>query len=186
MRAALLAGLIVAFAGVRGGAEGLAPRAVTSSISATQLTLRLDSLQGQATVIDEAGTTLTIVTAAHFLGPDDVGKTLSIHHCNGNLKGKVEAVTPNPGYHPFRARGLPDSATYGTLGVDTAVVDIRVEVPTAREREIFEMVANGRSGPEIARALHISPKTVESHRYKINRKLGVRSPADTRVIRSRA
>jgi DNA-binding NarL/FixJ family response regulator len=46
-----------------------------------------------------------------------------------------------------------------------------------REREIFELVVRGRSGPEIARTLFISPKTVESHRYKINRKLGVRSVA---------
>jgi DNA-binding NarL/FixJ family response regulator len=46
-----------------------------------------------------------------------------------------------------------------------------------REREIFDLVVRGRSGPEIARTLFISPKTVESHRYKINRKLGVRSVA---------
>ncbi len=46
-----------------------------------------------------------------------------------------------------------------------------------REREVFDLVARGKSGREIARTLFISPKTVESHRYKINRKLGVRSVA---------
>jgi two-component system uhpT operon response regulator UhpA len=46
-----------------------------------------------------------------------------------------------------------------------------------REREIFDMVVRGLSGPEIARNLCISGKTVESHRYRINRKLGVRSVA---------
>jgi DNA-binding CsgD family transcriptional regulator len=46
-----------------------------------------------------------------------------------------------------------------------------------REREIFDLVVRGRSGPDIARALSISVKTVESHRYKIHRKLGVRSVA---------
>ena len=47
-----------------------------------------------------------------------------------------------------------------------------------REREIFDLVVRGMSGREIASALFISPKTVESHRYKINRKLGVRSVAE--------
>jgi two-component system uhpT operon response regulator UhpA len=46
-----------------------------------------------------------------------------------------------------------------------------------REREIFDLLVRGWSGPEIARNLGISVKTVESHRYKIHRKLGVRSVA---------
>jgi DNA-binding NarL/FixJ family response regulator len=46
-----------------------------------------------------------------------------------------------------------------------------------REREVFDLVVRGMSGRAIAQTLFISPKTVESHRYKINRKLGVRSVA---------
>jgi two-component system response regulator NreC len=46
-----------------------------------------------------------------------------------------------------------------------------------REREVFDLVVRGYSGREIAKTLFISPKTVESHRYKINRKLGLRSVA---------
>jgi two-component system, NarL family, response regulator FusR len=44
-----------------------------------------------------------------------------------------------------------------------------------RERQIFSLVIQGLHGREIAHRLRISAKTVESHRYKINYKLGVHS-----------
>jgi DNA-binding NarL/FixJ family response regulator len=47
-----------------------------------------------------------------------------------------------------------------------------------REREIFGLIVQGSSSVEIARALSISLKTVETHRSHINKKLGVRSPAE--------
>ena len=136
----VVVGWLVALFGAPVGAADVAPKAVPPSISATQLTLRLDAVQGQATVIEEADATLTVVTAAHFLTPADVGKTLAIHHQNGNLKGAVAAVATNPGYRAFRSRMLPASATYGTLGVDTAIADIRVELPTPQARALFEAI----------------------------------------------
>jgi DNA-binding NarL/FixJ family response regulator len=45
---------------------------------------------------------------------------------------------------------------------------------TPREREIVVLVAQGRSGQEIARELTISPKTVERHLANVRAKLGVR------------
>jgi DNA-binding NarL/FixJ family response regulator len=47
-----------------------------------------------------------------------------------------------------------------------------------REREIFDLIIEGRSSRDIATALTISLKTVETHRAHINKKLGVRSPAE--------
>ena len=44
---------------------------------------------------------------------------------------------------------------------------------TSREREVLQQVAEGRASKEIARELHISPRTVESHRASLMRKLGV-------------
>jgi DNA-binding NarL/FixJ family response regulator len=46
---------------------------------------------------------------------------------------------------------------------------------TAREREVLQMTAEGRSGTEIAQRLFISPRTVESHRANLMRKLGLRN-----------
>jgi DNA-binding NarL/FixJ family response regulator len=46
---------------------------------------------------------------------------------------------------------------------------------TTREREIVQLVAEGRSSKEVAASLQISVKTVESHRTNIMRKLRIRS-----------
>ena len=47
-----------------------------------------------------------------------------------------------------------------------------------REGEIFERIIQGTASRDIAQALGISLKTVETHRSHINRKLGVHSPAE--------
>ena len=49
---------------------------------------------------------------------------------------------------------------------------------SAREKEIFPLLADGMSVKEIADRLCISPKTVESHKYNIFDKLKARSIAD--------
>lgn len=46
---------------------------------------------------------------------------------------------------------------------------------TAREREVLQLTAEGQSGTEIAARLYISPRTVESHRANLMRKLGLRN-----------
>lgn len=48
---------------------------------------------------------------------------------------------------------------------------------TGRERQIVSLVAMGYTGEEIGQQLCISPKTVETHRARIARKLGTRSRA---------
>ena len=49
---------------------------------------------------------------------------------------------------------------------------------TAREREIVQLLAEGRSNKEVASALAISMKTVETHRASIMRKLDLDSLSD--------
>ncbi len=49
---------------------------------------------------------------------------------------------------------------------------------TPREREILSLVARGFATREIAGALDVSPRTVESHRAAIGAKLGTTSPAE--------
>ena len=48
---------------------------------------------------------------------------------------------------------------------------------TRREREVLRLLAAGRSDPEIAEALFVSPRTVEWHVGHIFDKLGLRSRA---------
>ena len=62
--------------------------------------------------------------------------------------------------HPEREVGDP----YGSL--------------TAREREVFHLIAEGLTTKEIARKLDISVKTAENHRARVIDKLGVRNTAE--------
>lgn len=49
---------------------------------------------------------------------------------------------------------------------------------TPREREIMQRLVEGQSSKEIAAQLHLSPKTVDVHRYKIMHKLKLSSFAE--------
>jgi len=49
---------------------------------------------------------------------------------------------------------------------------------SARQREILQLVAEGRSAKEIGRALNISARTVESHKYQIMEALNVKTSAE--------
>jgi two-component system invasion response regulator UvrY len=53
---------------------------------------------------------------------------------------------------------------------------------TAREFEVFVMLANGRSVAEIAEVLFLSPRTVGTHLYNIKQKLGAGNAAELTLI----
>lgn len=48
---------------------------------------------------------------------------------------------------------------------------------TKREKEVVKNLAYGHTNNEIAQNLHISVRTVETHRENIRRKLGIKSRA---------
>jgi two-component system response regulator NreC len=62
--------------------------------------------------------------------------------------------------HPERTSGDP----YGGL--------------SPREREVFHLVVDGKTTKEVARALGISVKTADNHRYRLMEKLGVHNTAE--------
>jgi len=51
-------------------------------------------------------------------------------------------------------------------------------VLTGREREVIQLLAEGKTSKEVAVALHLSVKTAETHRTNLMRKLGLHSVAD--------
>jgi DNA-binding CsgD family transcriptional regulator len=53
-----------------------------------------------------------------------------------------------------------------------------VETLTEREREVARLVVDRRTNAEIAEALFLSPKTIETHMRNMFRKLDVSSRAD--------
>jgi FixJ family two-component response regulator len=70
------------------------------------------------------------------------------------------------------------------LGDGTATEDV-VRTPVAgfarlstREREVLELLLDGRSNKETASAMGLSPRTIEYHRANIIKKLGARNAID--------
>ena len=49
---------------------------------------------------------------------------------------------------------------------------------STRQREVLQLLAEGKSAKEVADILFLSPRTVEFHKYRIMKELGVRSSAE--------
>ena len=78
-------------------------------------------------------------------------------------------------FSPKIARVMLDD--YVRQLADKGVTD-RYETLSDREREIFQLIAEGKANKEIAALLFISPSTVETHRARIMEKLDLHSAAE--------
>lgn len=66
---------------------------------------------------------------------------------------------------------------YGRQLADRGIID-RYESLSEREREVFQLIAEGKANKEIAVLLTVSPSTVETHRAHIMEKLDLHSAAE--------
>jgi DNA-binding NarL/FixJ family response regulator len=78
-------------------------------------------------------------------------------------------------FSPAIARVMLDD--YVRQLAEKGVTD-RYESLSEREREIFQLIAEGKANKEIAALLSISPSTVETHRARIMEKLDLHSAAE--------
>jgi DNA-binding NarL/FixJ family response regulator len=56
--------------------------------------------------------------------------------------------------------------------------DVKLRELSAREREVLQLLAEGKSMKEAAAILDISPRTIEFHKYRIMELLGVKTNAE--------
>ena len=86
-------------------------------------------------------------------------------------------------------REVVDGRTYLSPSISGVVVDdylhrlSKAEAPgsdalTDREREVLQLIAEGKSTKQIALKLHVSVKTIETHRRQIMNKLNIHSVAE--------
>ena len=89
--------------------------------------------------------------------------------CSGDelVKG-VRAVAAG---HRYLSQGLAAKFLDHHRGV--ARGEQPVESLTATERQILKLVAEGESNPAVAKVLGLSPRTVETYRLRLMRKLGI-------------
>ena len=93
-----------------------------------------------------------------------------------DLLQAVEAVAAGKSFFsPAIARVIADD--YVRHLADRGVSD-RFELLSEREREIFQLIAEGKTNKEIAALLFLSPSTVDTHRSRIMEKLDVHSAAE--------
>jgi len=61
---------------------------------------------------------------------------------------------------------------------DKKIKESRLDLLSSREREVLQIIAEGKSTKQIAGELHVSAKTIESHRQNIMNKLNIRNVVD--------
>jgi DNA-binding NarL/FixJ family response regulator len=117
---------------------------------------------------DEAYVTRAMQAGAlGYMLKDSLGEDL--------IKG-VESVSCGQAFFsPAIARLMNDD--YTRLVSGKTVID-RYETLSAREREIFQLIAEARTSKEVAELLQISPATVETHRARILQKLDIHNTAE--------
>jgi two-component system, NarL family, response regulator NreC len=117
---------------------------------------------------DEVYVTRALKAGAHgYLLKDSAGN---------DLLRAVTALTQNKSYFsPAVSRVMLDD--YVRQLAKRGITD-RYDTLSEREREVFQLVAEGRSNKEIAEMLFLSPSTVETHRARIMEKLDVHSAVE--------
>ena len=93
-----------------------------------------------------------------------------------DLIGAIQAVSQNKSFFsPKVSRILAED--YVRVLSQKGAVD-SYDLLTSREREILQLIAEGKANKEVAAALNISPYTVETHRSHILEKLNLHNPAE--------
>jgi two-component system, NarL family, response regulator NreC len=92
------------------------------------------------------------------------------------VKDLADAELPQAIRHAAQGRQCVSPKIASRLGaLDRALVEDKL---SAREVEVLRLIALGLTSVEIARQLHLSPRTVETHRARIHRKLELSTRAE--------
>ena len=97
---------------------------------------------------------------------------------DANPSEVVEAVRQVSAGRRYLSRALSEHAIEAFTQKAQAAASDPYESITTREREVLQLSAESSSAAEIAARLGISPRTVETHRENLMRKLGLQSQSD--------
>ena len=87
----------------------------------------------------------------------------------------------------FAIRSVIKGQTYVSPSVAAGVVGRQdgtqgatspISALSSREREVMKLLSEGRPNRDFAKTLHVSPRTIDSHRSNIMKKLGINSNAE--------
>ncbi|WP_314085201.1 response regulator transcription factor [Shinella sp. M31] len=101
-----------------------------------------------------------------------------VHACRRAFKAGVVDFLTKPIDEQVLIEALQQASGALDARAEKAEAAQLVAQLTDREREVLDMVGRGWSTREIAEALHLSPRTVDTHRANIAQKLGTTSVAE--------
>jgi two-component system response regulator NreC len=90
----------------------------------------------------------------------------------------VQAIRLSMSNRIYLSPGIADVVVKDYVNHTPAPTPSVFSVLTPREREVLQLLSEGKRTTQIAELLHISIKTVETHRMQIMHKLGMRSVAE--------
>ena len=137
------------------------------------LDLKLPGLDGLAVLEQLKNTTAKVLVLTSVTDPVAAGRAMrggaaGVLYKDVDPDALVRAIRAVHDGHLLLAPGAADTllrpGSWQNRGLDAL---------TAREREVLAELAQGRSNREIARALHVSEKTVKAHVSSVLAKLGV-------------
>ena len=117
---------------------------------------------------DEVYVTRALKAGAHgYLLKDSAGNDL--------LRAVTALAQHKSFFSPSVSRIMLDD--YVRQNAERGITD-RYDTLSEREREVFQLIAEGKVNKEIASILHLSPSTIETHRARIMEKLDVHSAVE--------
>lgn len=143
----------------------------------------LNGLDAAAHIVRENERTGVIILSMHtdesyILRALDAGAKgyLLKDHAEEDLERAIRSVAAGkPYFSPSIAQALLED--YVGLKRERRLHD-SYEILTEREREVLQLLAEGKSNKEAAAVLNLSPYTVETHRTNLMQKLGLHNTAE--------
>ena len=153
-----------------------------------------ESLHPDVAVLDISMPGLNGIDAARTIGracPDTKTIVVTMHNEDAYV---IDALRAGVGGYVLKTQTAADLLTaieqvcngsiYLSPGISGALAhalrtngDIPAEPLTPREREVLQLVAEGRTSKEVSIVLHISAKTIDAHRASIMKKLDLHDTA---------
>ena len=143
----------------------------------------LNGIEATKTIVTQCPTTAVVILSMHAdesyvmraLKAGARGYLLK-DSAAADLISAIQAVSQNKSFFsPKVSRILAED--YVRVLKQKGAVD-SYDLLTNREREILQLLAEGKANKEVATALNISPYTVETHRSHILQKLNLHNPAE--------
>jgi len=97
---------------------------------------------------------------------------------NGALREMAPAITAVTAGKVYLSPGVAEVVVEDYVRHVPATGQVAFNTLSAREREVLQLLAEGKTSKEIANSLSLSVKTIESHRAQIMVKLGIHTVAE--------